>query len=237
MPREAQLEEREVLESIFPDEITHMSETDFRITVSLDAPDPSPPPPRLLLHVRYPEDYPDVAPQLDLLAHPDDDSHHPYLSVANDRQQLLAGLEPIIQESIGIAMVFTLVSSLREAAEALVQKRIDDEADIRQEALLAAEREENNKFHGTPVTPDTFHQWRRAFRTEMEEQHRRDEEDRLAELKRAKIKEPVKLLTGRQLWERGLAGKGDDDEDDNDNGDSHSAVPTKRLEKLQVEPS
>ncbi|RDA83075.1 hypothetical protein CP532_2556 [Ophiocordyceps camponoti-leonardi (nom. inval.)] len=238
MPREAQEEEREVLESIFPDEITDISETEFRILVTLDAPDPSPPPPRLLLHVRYPEDYPDVAPHLDLLAHPDDDPHHPYLSVADDRQQLLADLEATIQENLGIAMVFTLVSSLREAAEALVQKRLDDEADIRQEALLAAEREENNKFHGTPVTPETFREWRRAFRAEMEEKDRRDEEDRLAELKRAKIKEPVKLLTGRQLWERGLAGKGDDDDDDDgDNENSHSAVLTKGLEKLQVESS
>ncbi|RDA94161.1 hypothetical protein CP533_6617 [Ophiocordyceps camponoti-saundersi (nom. inval.)] len=238
MPRDAQIEEREVLESIFPDEITDISETEFRVIVALDAADPSPPPPRLLLHVRYPEDYPDVAPDLDLLAHPDDDGHHPYLSVANDRQQLLADLETTIQENLGIAMVFTLVSSLREAAEALIQQRIDQEANIRHEALLAAEREENNKFHGTPVTPDTFRDWRRAFRAEMEDKERRDEEDRLAELKRAKIKEPVKLLTGRQLWERGLAGKGDDDDvDDDDNDDSHAAVPTKGLEKLQVESS
>ncbi|PHH69669.1 hypothetical protein CDD80_6570 [Ophiocordyceps camponoti-rufipedis] len=233
MPHEEQVEERQVLESIFPDEITDISETEFRISVTLDT-DASPPPPRLLLHVRYPEAYPDVAPHLDLLAHPDDDSRHAYLSVADDRDQLLAELEAAVQENLGIAMVFTLVSALRDAAEALVQKRIDDEANVRHEALLAAEREENSKFHGTPVTPESFRDWRQAFRAEMEEQSRRDEEDRLAELKRAKIKEPVKLLTGRQLWERGLAGKGEDEDEDDD---ADAAVPTKGLEKLQVDPS
>ncbi|PFH56364.1 hypothetical protein XA68_16614 [Ophiocordyceps unilateralis] len=238
MPHEEQVEERQVLESIFPDEITDISETEFRISVTLDT-DASPPPPRLLLHVRYPDDYPDIPPHLDLLAHPDDDARHPYLSVADDRDHLLAELDASVQENLGIAMVFTLVSALRDAAEALVQKRIDHEANVRHEALLAAEREENIKFHGTPVTPDTFREWRRAFRVEMEEKDRREEEERLAELKRAKIKEPVKLLTGRQLWERGLAGKGDDaaDDDDDDDGDADVALPTKDMEKLQVEPS
>lgn len=111
-----------------------------------------------------------------------------------------------------MAMIFTLYSTLKEAAEQLIQDRRDAEAKIVEEVARAAEREENKKFHGTAVTPETFLKWREGFLREMEEQRVRDEEDRLAELKKAKIKEPVKL-TGRQLWERGLVGKVEEDED------------------------
>ena len=64
-----------------------------------------------------------------------------------------------------------------------------------------------------------------AVLKEMEEQKQRDEDDRLAELKKAKIKEPTRL-TGRQLWERGLAGKVEEEDDD---------VPIEGVEKLKVE--
>ncbi|KAF4510691.1 hypothetical protein G6O67_002565 [Ophiocordyceps sinensis] len=154
---------------------------------------------------------------------------HPYFSVADDRAGLLASLAETVQESLGMAMVFTLVSALKESAEQLVQDRRDAAAQVQEEALLAAEREENKKFHGTPVTPETFLKWRDGFLRDMEDRERRDEEDRLAELKRARVKEPVKL-SGRQLWERGLAGKGDE-------GDDDDGVPTEGLEKLQVEAS
>lgn len=38
MGREEQKEEREVLDSIFPDEITDVSDTEYRIEVKLDLP-------------------------------------------------------------------------------------------------------------------------------------------------------------------------------------------------------
>ncbi|KAK0759998.1 hypothetical protein N5P37_007076 [Trichoderma harzianum] len=216
MGREEQVEEREVLESIFPEEITDISETEFRIKVVLDIPDEETPedeePPNFLLSVRYPDEYPDEAPHLDILASNNSPSHL-HFSVGDDRAQLLADLADTIQENLGMAMVFTLYSTLKEAAEQLVQDRKDAAAKVIEEEKLAAEREENKKFHGTPVTPETFLKWREGFLREMEEQRVREEEERLAELKKAKIKEPVKL-TGRQLWEKGLVGKGDEEEDE-----------------------
>ncbi|UNI14979.1 Protein gir2 [Purpureocillium takamizusanense] len=236
MGREDQVEEREVLESIFPDEITDISETEYRISVTLDPPDGVPgqeeedEPPQFFLQVRYPADYPDSAPHLDMIA-PPNAAPHPDFSVADDREQLLAGLGDTIQENLGMAMVFTLVSALKEAAEQLIQDRRDAAAKVKEEELLAAEREENKKFHGTPVTPETFLKWREDFLREMAEKEQREEEERLAELKRARVKEPVKL-TGRQLWERGLAGKVDEeaDEEEDDGG-----MPTEGMDKLQVE--
>ncbi|XXG99053.1 hypothetical protein Hte_005387 [Hypoxylon texense] len=231
MGKEEQVEEREVLDSIFPDEITDISDTEYRISIQLDLPDdengdePSEPP-TLVLHVRYPDDYPDEAPILDLSPPPNADPH-PHFAVAADKERLLKGLEDTIQENLGMAMIFTVVTTLKEEAEQLVAERRAAVARAREEDLLAAEREENKKFHGTPVTPETFMKWREGFLREMEEKERREEEERLAELKKAKVKEPVKL-TGKQLWERGLVGKIDEGDDDEN-------IPLEQVEKLKIE--
>ena len=180
----------------------------------------------MLLTIRYPEAYPDEAPMLDLSA-PQNSLPHQYFTVADNRESLLRSLDTIIEENLGMAMIFTLVSSLKDAAEQLVAERKEAATKAHEEAILAAEREENKKFHGTPVTAETFLKWREGFLKEMEEARIKAEEERLAELKKTKIKEPVKL-TGRQLWERGLAGKDDQEEDNEDD------VPLGGMEKLSV---
>ena len=68
-----------------------------------------------MLTVRYPEGYPDEAPELQLSPTPNA-APHPYLNIAEDKDQLLEGLEATIEENLGMAMVFTLVSTLKEAA-------------------------------------------------------------------------------------------------------------------------
>ncbi|KAL2154096.1 hypothetical protein VTH82DRAFT_2772 [Thermothelomyces myriococcoides] len=225
MGREEQIEEREVLNSIFPDEITDISETEYRISIKLDIPEDEAEPPIMLLTVRYPEEYPDKAPILELAA-PQNSTPHQYLNIAEDKDQLLSGLEATIEENLGMAMVFTLVSAVKEAAEKLVEDRKQAAVKAHEEAILAAEREENKKFHGTPVNRETFLKWREQFLKEMEEARLREEEEKAAEMKKAKIKEPVKL-TGKQLWERGLANAGQEDGDED-------GVPTEDVQKLKV---
>jgi hypothetical protein len=183
----------------------------------------------MLLSVKYPENYPDEPPILDLLA-PQNGPQNDLFSVPEHKDALLQGLDATIEENLGMAMVFTLVSSLKEAAEQVIMDGKQAEEKAREEAALAAEREENKKFHGTPVTPETFIKWRADFLKEMEELRQKEEEERLAELKKARIKEPVKL-SGRQLWERGLAGKADAEEGDEDD------TPADGIEKLTVEES
>ncbi len=180
-------------------------------------------PPTLVLHVRYPDAYPDEAPVLDLSPLPNAPPH-PRFSVSADKERLLKGMADAIQENLGMAMVFTLVTTLTELAEQLMTDRKEAVEREREEVLLAAEREENKKFHGTPVTPETFLKWRDDFMREMEEQRQRAEEERLVELKKAKIKEAPRL-TGKQLWEHGLAGKGEEEDDE---------PPTEQVEKLKV---
>lgn len=189
------------------------------------------------LHVRYPDAYPDEAPVLDLSAPPNTVSQHPHFSVADDKAQLLGSLEETVQESLGMAMVFTLVTTLKEEAEQLIAERRGKVAKAHEEVLRAAEREENKKFHGTSVTPESFLRWRDGFMRKMEEARVRAEEERLAELKKARVKEPVKL-TGRQLWERGLVGKGEGEgegeEGDEDEGDGSGGGLAEGVDKLKV---
>jgi len=250
MGREEQIEEREVLDSIFPDEITgisaslfirkhaarpapltklvtaDISEHEFRISITIDIPDDEEESPVMVLTVRYPEDYPDKAPHLELAAAPGI-APHTHLNLASDKTQLLEGLQATIEENLGMAMVFTLVSTLKDAAEQLVQDRKEAAATVHEEALLEAEREENKKFHGTPVNRETFLAWRESFMKEMEEVRIREEEEKAAEMKKARIKEPARL-TGRQLWERGLAGASAEEEGEED------GLPVDEMRKVKV---
>lgn len=183
-------------------------------------------PPTVLLQVKYPEAYPEEPPVLDLLP-PPNAPIHPFFSVASDKERLLDGLSETIEENMGMAMIFTLVSTLKENAEQLVAERQEAARHEAEQILLAAEREENKKFHGTPVNPETFKSWREGFRKEMEELRAKEEEaEEAAEKKRNRGKDAVVLLTGKQLWERGLAGKVEEDEDYDD-------LP--EVEKLKVE--
>ncbi|OGE48245.1 hypothetical protein PENARI_c031G03312 [Penicillium arizonense] len=229
MGREDQIEEREVLDSIFPDEIIDISETSYRVSISLDVPEydgDESEMPVIILEVSYPEAYPDVAPDLNISS-PHDAPKHPRLDVQEDRDQLLQSLEPTIEENIGMAMVFTLVSALKENAETLITERANAVQAEKDKVAAKREEEENRKFHGTPVTVESFLEWSAKFKKEIEDEETRLREEKEADDKKKKtaVKEEKKL-TGRQLWEKGLAGKGDYDEEDDD------AMPA--IDKLRV---
>ncbi|OJJ05681.1 hypothetical protein ASPVEDRAFT_137893 [Aspergillus versicolor CBS 583.65] len=232
MGREDQTEEREVLESIFPDEITDLSDTAYRISITLDPPEndeQEAEPPILLLQVSYPEEYPDVAPELELMA-PPNAPKHPRLDISEDRERLLEALQPTIEENMGMAMVFTLVSALKESAELLMAERVNAVHAVKEMEAAKAEEEENKKFQGTTVNRETFLEWLDKFKKEIEEEERRKREEKEAEEKKVNKKAPAKeekKLTGKQLWERGLAGKADFDEEDED------GMPT-AVEKMKI---
>ncbi|KAL2828902.1 ubiquitin-conjugating enzyme/RWD-like protein [Aspergillus cavernicola] len=232
MGREDQIEEREVLESIFPEEITDVSDTAYRISIELDAPErdeQEAEPPILILEVSYPEEYPDVAPVLDITT-PPNVPKHPRLDINEDHDRLLESLQPTIEENMGMAMVFTLVSALKESAELLMAERVNAvHAEMEMEAAKI-EEEENRKFQGTTVNRETFLAWLECFKKEVEEEEKRKREEKEADEKKANKKAPVKeekKLTGKQLWERGLVGNADFDEEDDD------AIPA-AVEKIKI---
>lgn len=109
-------------------------------------------------------------------------------------------------------MIFTLVSTLKDAAELLIEERKNAVEAEREVEIRKAEEEENRKFQGTAVTRENFLEWRKRFRKEMEEAEIRRREEAEAEDKKKRGKVEEKKLTGRQLWERGLVAKGEEDE-------------------------
>lgn len=232
MGREDQQEEREVLDSIFPDEITDVSETEYRIAMQLDIPtrEEDDEPPTILLNVRYGEAYPDEAPTLDITAPPNAPKHQ-HLDVQDDKAQLLDALQPTIEENLGMAMVFTLYSTLKDEAESLVIKRQNAVNEAHEKELRKAEEEENRKFEGEKVTPESFKKWQAEFKQEMEDlKQRKKEQAEAEEKKKNRGKTEEKKLSGKQLWEAGLAGKGVDEEED----DGEDAI-TEEMRKVKVE--
>ncbi|KAG7006664.1 hypothetical protein G7Y79_00013g034360 [Physcia stellaris] len=214
MGREEQLEEREVLDSIFPDEITDISESSYKVSIPLDVEhqDEEAEKPCLFFTISYPPDYPDVAPNLDLTLEPSSLSPD-YLDIAKDKPQLLDSLKGNIEENLGMAMIFTLISTLRENTEQLILERQQAAEAVKDEEAQRQEEAENAKFQGEAVTRESFLAWRDKFRAEMEENQVKEEAERETELGKKKIKMEEKL-TGRQLWEKGMVGKIDEDEDE-----------------------
>lgn len=181
----------------------------------------------MLLRVEYPEDYPDTAPRLDLIPPPNAPKHK-FFDVQEDKTILLEALEPTIEENLGMAMIFTVVSTLKDAAELLIAERQKAAQAILDFAKAKQEEEENRKFHGTAVNRETFLEWRKRFSEEMAEAEKRRKEEQEAEDKKKRGgKEEIKL-TGRQLWERGLAGKMEDDDEGEDGLDE-------LMEKTKIE--
>lgn len=183
----------------------------------------------MILQVSYPEEYPDAAPDLDIFT-PPNAPKHPRLDIQEDRSRLLEALQPAIEENIGMAMVFTLVSTLKDSAELLMSERANAVQAEKEMQAAKAEEEENRRFRGTPVNKETFVEWLQKFKKEMDELEQKEREEKEAEdkkLKKPSVKDEKKL-TGKQLWERGLAGKADYDEFDED------AVPTAAVEKIKL---
>ncbi|KAL8846378.1 MAG: hypothetical protein Q9198_011299, partial [Flavoplaca austrocitrina] len=178
MGREEQIEEREVLDSIFPDEITDIDEKSYRITITPDVPQQNGEDVEsrtnlfhelsatLLLTITYPPSYPDEPPMLDLSL-PPNAPKFPHLDIATDRDHLLSSLTSTIEENLGMAMIFTLVTVLRENIESLILERVASIQAAKDRIAEEAEAQENAKFHGEKVTRESFLRWREGFRGEM----------------------------------------------------------------------
>ncbi|TFK76468.1 RWD domain-containing protein [Pluteus cervinus] len=198
MSSDVLLEEFEVLQSIYPTELTQSSPQDIQIEVEPDDPIEGSEPLRIVLHVHYPDQYPEALPVLRL-----EDTEDALED--NEKDDLLTQLETVGQENIGMAMTFTLVSQLREELSRLVRARAEK---IRNEEMekerLALEAEEA-RTRGTPVTVESFREWKIKFDKEMAQKKAREDEEKLKGLtpkEREEFKRLNARLSGRQLFER-----------------------------------
>jgi len=190
-------EEFEVLESIYPDEIEKTSEQELQVTVEPDEQEPDHEI-RLLLKVHYPPEYPDVVPDLAFEVIDGE------LSAAEE-EDLLEGLRTLGEESLGMAMVFTLVSHLREALATVVADRIERQRKVERDRALAEEEAEAARTRGTPVTTASFLEWKEKFNKKMKLKATQEEEEKTRGMTLKEKEEYKKMKTkpsGRQLFER-----------------------------------
>lgn len=113
-----------------------------------------------------------------------------------------------------MAMIYTIIATLKDAAEELIKQRQDAIEAEHAVVRAQAEAEENRKFEGTKVTPESFLAWSEKFKEEMAELKRRAEEQRELEEKKKRGPKEEKKMTGKELWVRGIATGNIDEEDD-----------------------
>ncbi|CAH2445986.1 hypothetical protein PP7435_CHR1-0271 [Komagataella phaffii CBS 7435] len=204
--KEEQTQEIEILESIYPDELERISDTEFTISLLLET--ASERKHRLSLHVTYPETYPEVTPDLKVSVDDSFDAEEggesdDEESSSEEQVKLEFRLIDEAYDNIGIPSIFSLTSTLKDAAETLFQEKLNKATKEHEEELLKIEREEQKKFRGTPVTVESFNAWRLRFRKELGLDEK--QKKRLEKLHNGK-------LTGKEIFERGLAGGDDVDE-------------------------
>lgn len=247
--QEEQTQELEVLESIYPDELTVINgkypTIQFQISVKvepqLDDPSSLTREHSMLVNFQLPETYPDEAPVIGIEAveeslvdeddedgdDDDNEKDEPELDDHGNRivgklrslpdsihfdgfiPELKVQLEEQIESDmlLGMQMCFTLVASIKDLCETWF---VDELAKLEKQHELemqAREKEEQRKFQGTKVTPASFVEWRRKFIKELKLDQRNDLRKQTAHNGR---------LTGRQIFEQGLAGEIDEDAEDED---------------------
>lgn len=220
-PAEEQAQELEVLQSIYPDELEVLSPHRFTIIIDLDT--ESDRKHRLALDVTYPPQYPEVAPELHISLldtatdeqdsdddDSDDDSNkviHIAETIAFEREDLRILSQKLSQEAeanLGMPSVFALVSQLKEEAEQHFRNKVAIAQRLHDAEQLKQEQQEQQKFTGTKVTRESFQEWRARFREEMHIAER--DKARFDAMHHGK-------MTGREIFEKGLAA-GIEDEDD-----------------------
>lgn len=136
----------------------------------------------------------------------------------DDLARLKKSVDESAEENVGMASIFTLVSLLKDAGEELqAEKQRLKEAE-REKAIAEQEEREQRKFRGTPVTAESFAEWRTKFRKEFG----LDEKKAVTTTK----------LTGKQIFEQGLI-KDEDEDEDYEEADGRDAV-TEGVENLSV---
>ncbi|KAI8093402.1 ubiquitin-conjugating enzyme/RWD-like protein [Halteromyces radiatus] len=178
--------ELEALESIYPDEYEAIGENEFRISIYPDEEDEEVWC-GVSLHVTYTPNYPDELPEFDIEVI--DGSLSDSL-----KNKMMDDLRTAGEESLGMAMIFTMASLLKEQLNEMVSnaQRIREEAEEERQRKL--EEVEMAKFNGTKVTIERFLAWKKGFDKELEAL-----ED---QAKLARAKELKNKLTGRQLFEQ-----------------------------------
>ncbi|OWF47579.1 RWD domain-containing protein 1-like [Mizuhopecten yessoensis] len=190
--KEEQNNEIEALESIYPDEISVISVQPYHVfEVHIESQDISDPydtgvEPELAaqctLQFSYVEKYPEDPPVFEITEHE---------NLEDDQIEALNELiTETIEESLGMVMVFTIVSTVQEKLTQFVEETKKNRIEIEEHEKKKKDELEMKKFEGTRVTIETFLAWKAKFDAEMSEQKR---------MKNQVVVGP-KGLTGKELF-------------------------------------
>ncbi|KAI8826220.1 ubiquitin-conjugating enzyme/RWD-like protein [Fimicolochytrium jonesii] len=214
---EEQSNELEALLSIFPDEFSLLDAgppAHFHIHIQPDVESLIPPSddhdattPReaveFFLDITYTDTYPDTIPLLELTEVAGFD--------AGECGQIVSELTTMAEESVGMAMGFTLAAGAKEIAERVVSERIAAQEAEAAARAAAEEEAERIRHAGTRVTPASFDQWKAEFLAEISHLLKTKGEEALSPAQKAaaavaglldSIKGKSGKLTGRQLFEK-----------------------------------
>lgn len=185
--KEEQRNEIEALEAIYPEELIvitddpfHVFSIDMKCQESVDDPSSTM---VATLKFTYVPNYPDEPPLIEIASSENLEER--------DEADLLTFLEGQVEELLGMAMVFTLVSEASEwlnkrSLEVIKRRKEEEEKRVKFE-----EEEERKKFEGIRVTVESFLSWKAKFDLETSEVNKQQKDD-----------VGVKKLTGRELFEK-----------------------------------
>ncbi|KAK2466938.1 hypothetical protein APHAL10511_001196 [Amanita phalloides] len=198
MSAEVLQEEIEVLESIYPTELSRPSDRHIEIIAEPDDPLDGAEELKVILCAHYTDGYPDDLPELSLKV------EQGYIDDA-DLNDLLSQLKAVGEENIGMAMTFTLVTFLREKLSQLIRIMVERQKQEDMEKERRHLEEEEARTRGTPVTLESFKAWKTKFEKEVTSKKAREEEERLKSMtpkEREEYKRLASRLSGRHLFER-----------------------------------
>lgn len=143
------------------------------------------------LRIKYTPTYPEEIPEMSLEILEGSLENNEHDKFCND-------LMNMAQDSIGMAMVFTLLSSLKDSLTTFVIERQEQRRQAEEDRIRKEIEAENAKFQGTKVTIASFLEWKENFEREISEKEKATKS--LAVLKKEEMKKHK--LTGRQLFEQ-----------------------------------
>ncbi|KAJ3177835.1 RWD domain-containing protein 1 [Gaertneriomyces sp. JEL0708] len=216
---EEQANELEALRSIFPDEFEELDPgppAHFTIAVSPDPfaiesladADGNLPEASLKLDITYTDTYPDSAPVISL---------EEIVGLDDDEAIFLRGsLNATVEESMGMAMVFSIASAAKENFERILLEREETRKREEAERAAAEEEAERQRLSGSRVTKESFEAWKAGFLAEISQILKSKGEDALTPAMKTAAsiagmlessKKKAGKLTGREQFmkNRGLA--------------------------------
>ncbi|KAJ2390608.1 rwd domain-containing protein [Coemansia sp. RSA 2559] len=174
--KEEQQNEIDILQSIYPTEFEEIATDPYKYSIRIQIEDEEEIRPcAVILVVEYTPTYPDELPEFDLLLEEEDEEDAKPLTETDatlsdvDIEDMKAKARETAEESIGMAMVFGMASTLKEVCAERLREKTEALKKIREERIKKEIEAEQAKFVGTLVTRANFLEWKEKFDRENEE--------------------------------------------------------------------